>query len=351
MKLSKPYPGLYKDKDRQGRDRWRLRLPGRKSVTIKGPFGSPEFAESYRAAIEGETDRRRLPGKHGSFNALAASYLRSAAFSKLAPDTRKSRRYWIENFLTQYGSFPVAALERRHIKKLIDAAPAGKARNLLSMMRVLMALAIEEGIRGDDPTAGLKRPRLSAEGWHTWTEAEIDQFEAKHPIGTPARQAFALALHTGQRAADLIRMGRQHISDGRINVVQQKTGKRLAIKLHPKLVTIMEATASDHLTFIVTENGKPYAHAQSFGNRMRRWCREAGLVGTPLHGLRKACCRRLAEVGCSVNEIASISGHKSLAEIERYTKAADQKLLAERAIARTTTYPRADRSYPQEKKS
>lgn len=350
MKLSKPYPGLYKDKDRQGRDRWRLRLPRRKSVTIKGPFGSPEFAESYRAAIEGEPEKR-LSGKHGSFDALAASYLRSASFSNLAHDTRKSRRYWIENFLTQYGSFPVAALERRHVKKLIEAAPAGKARHLLSMIRVLMTLAIEDGIRSDDPTIGIKRPKLSAEGWHTWSEAEIAQFEAKHPIGSSARLAFALALYTGQRAADLVRMGRQHVRDGRINVAQQKTSARLWIPLHEDLTEIIDATPSEHLSFIVTENGKPYAHAQSFGNRMRRWCREAGLTGTPLHGLRKACCRRLAEIGCSVNEIAAISGHKSLAEIERYTKAADQRIMADRAIARTTTYPRAEQSYPQEKKS
>jgi integrase len=63
--------------------------------------------------------------------------------------------------------------------------------------------------------------------------------------------------------------------------------------------------------------------------------KEAGLNGCPLHGLRKACCRRLAEAGCSTQEIMAISGHKSLSEIERYTKAADQKHMAERAIART----------------
>ena len=69
------------------------------------------------------------------------------------------------------------------------------------------------------------------------------------------------------------------------------------------------------------------------------------------HGLRKACCRRLAEAGCSAHEIMSISGHKSLAEVERYTKAADQKRMAERAIARTESYPRQDRPYPRTKKA
>ncbi|HEY9359509.1 MAG TPA: tyrosine-type recombinase/integrase, partial [Xanthobacteraceae bacterium] len=53
------------------------------------------------------------------------------------------------------------------------------------------------------------------------------------------------------------------------------------------------------------------------------------------HGLRKAACRRLAEAGCSANEIASISGHASLREVERYTRAADQARMARQAIART----------------
>jgi integrase len=52
------------------------------------------------------------------------------------------------------------------------------------------------------------------------------------------------------------------------------------------------------------------------------------------HGLRKAACRRLAEGGCSANEIASISGHASLDEVARYTKAADQARLARNALAK-----------------
>ena len=57
----------------------------------------------------------------------------------------------------------------------------------------------------------------------------------------------------------------------------------------------------------------------------------------PAHGLRKAACRRLAEAGCSANEIAAISGHASLREVERYTKAADQARMARNAMARGTS--------------
>ena len=113
----------------------------------------------------------------------------------------------------------------------------------------------------------------------------------------------------------------------------------------------MDATPSNQLTFLVTSFGKPYATANAFGHRMRLWAREAGLSGCSLHGLRKVCLRRLAEAGCTAPEIMAISGHKSLAEVERYIKSAEQTVMADRAIARTETYPRADQSYPREKKA
>jgi len=52
------------------------------------------------------------------------------------------------------------------------------------------------------------------------------------------------------------------------------------------------------------------------------------------HGLRKAAVRRLAESGGTTKEIAAVSGHRSLAEIERYTARADQAGLARSAIAK-----------------
>src|SRR5262249_27743377 len=170
--------------------------------------------------------------------------------------------------------------------------------------------------------------------WHTWTEAEIAQYEAHHLVGTMARLAFALALHTGQRSSDLIRMGKQHVSDGKIAVKQQKTGTSLKVPLHPELKGIIDATPSVNLTVLVSEKSKPFASANSFGQIIKGWAREAGLTGCPLHGLRKACCRRLAEAGCTAPEIMAISGHKSLSEVERYIKDAEQKRMAERAMAK-----------------
>jgi integrase len=50
------------------------------------------------------------------------------------------------------------------------------------------------------------------------------------------------------------------------------------------------------------------------------------------HGLRKAALTRLADAGCTTHEFAAISGHKTLSEVERYTKGADQARLARAAM-------------------
>jgi site-specific recombinase XerD len=112
-------------------------------------------------------------------------------------------------------------------------------------------------------------------------------------------------------------------------VRQQKTGAVLQIPIREELRQALDT--SEHLTFLVTENGKPFT-PNGFADWFRRRCDEAGLSQCSAHGLRKAQCRRLAEDGCTAHQIAAISGHKSLSEIERYTKAVDQVRLARQAF-------------------
>src|SRR5262249_50703562 len=152
-----------------------------------------------------------------------------------------------------------------------------------------------------------------------------------------ARLAEALLLYTGQRRSDVIRIGPQHIRNGKIHVKQQKTGKELRIKIHPELAAVMAATPTEHLTFLVTQQRSPFT-SSGFGNRLRHQCEAAGRPSAcRSHGLRKAAARRLAEAGCTPNEIASITGHQTLKEVSRYTAAADQERLADAAIAKMKT--------------
>jgi integrase len=181
---------------------------------------------------------------------------------------------------------------------------------------------------------------LKSDGWASWGEEEIAAFKSRHSIGSRARLALGLLLYTAQRRSDVLRMGRQHLRNGILEVRQQKTRAVLAIPVHPELQAILDATPTDNLTFLVTERGKPFAPG-SFNDIFRRWCEEADIPKqfTP-HGLRKAACRRLAELGCSASQVMAISGHRSLSEAEKYVRAADQRRLARDAIdTLTVAYP------------
>ncbi len=114
---------------------------------------------------------------------------------------------------------------------------------------------------------------------------------------------------------------------------EDKTGFELAIPVHPELRRIIDATPSNHLTFLVTELGAPFT-AAGFGHWFRERCNEAGLRRCSFHGLRKAAATRLANVGCDPIEIAAITGLASLREVQRYTETRDRKRAAGRAMTK-----------------
>jgi integrase len=172
----------------------------------------------------------------------------------------------------------------------------------------------------------------------TWTDDEIEQYRGHWRLGTRERLAFELALCTSQRRTDLAAMRWDHISKGRIAVTQSKTKVQLSLPIHPDLQAALDAMRGPRSGPLLPRTSRPKGKAlapESLGNLFAGWIDEAGLgKHCVLHGLRKACCRRLAEAGATETQIASISGHKTLAEVARYTKAANQGRLADDAMAR-----------------
>lgn len=82
----------------------------------------------------------------------------------------------------------------------------------------------------------------------------------------------------------------------------------------------------------MTQAGQPFASGNAFYNWFKDCAIKAGVQAKlGPHGLRKAAARRLAEAGCTPSEIQAITGHNTLSEVERYTREANQKLLAESA--------------------
>lgn len=325
-------------RDRHGNWHLRYRAKGAPTYYFKAKPGTEEFRAELDACRAGtpmaKVERTSAQTKPGSISALIAMYYGTPAYTGLAPSSKKTYRSTLERFRIAHGQKQVATIERKHIKAILGGmAPTPAAANkLLDRLHTLMALAIDEGWRKDDPTQGVKGYSKKTEGFHTWTEAEIAQYEATHPVGSKARLAFDLMLYTGQRRSDMIRMGRQHVAAGRIRVKQQKTGAVLSLPMHLNLVASIAAAPTGDLTFLVTEFGKAFSTA-GIGNKVRDWCNAAGLPHCTAHGLRKAAARRLAEAGASNQQIKAVTGHTTDVEVARYTAAADQAKLADQAMA------------------
>src|SRR5215472_485397 len=273
--------------DRDGRVHFYFRRAGYPRIRLPGLVGSAEFMAAYAAALGTEAtpigrDKRSKPG---SVSAAIAAYYSSQSFRSLSGGTPAKRRAILERFREDHGHLALAGMPKRFIVALLDTMEPHSARNWLKALRGLLRSCVEHELCREDPTLAIRIKVPKSDGHHTWTEPEILQFEVTHPIGSKARLAFALLLYTAQRRGDVVRIGRQHISE-----------------------------------------------------QFRKWCDDAVLPPhCTAHGLRKAACRRLAEAGCSANEIAAISGHKTLREVQRYTDAADQARLARNAMARTAT--------------
>ena len=294
---------------------------------------------AYNAALAAMTVREvgKAKSTPGTVSAAIAAYYQDNHFTSLAKGTQKLRRAILESFRAEHGDKRLAGLQKQHVAAILGAKKPFAARNWLTALRGLMQFAVAMGLIGRDPTADFEPAKAKTGRIHTWTEAEIEQFEAQYPVGSRARLAMALLLYTGQRRSDVVRMGPQHIRKGVLSVTQQKTRAELSIPVHPRLSEIITATECGHLAFLVTAAGGPFS-AAGFGNLFRHWCHEAGLPQCSAHGLRKAACRRLAEIGCSAPEIAAISGHKTLREVQRYIEEANQARLAKAAMRRLTEH-------------
>jgi integrase len=313
-----------------------FRRRGWPRIPLPGVVGSAEFMEAYQQALAAApvaigASKRSKPG---SISAGLAEYYGSQTFRSLTGGTPASRRAILERFREKHGHMPLATMPKQFVMALIDTMTPHEAKNFLVAFRHFARWGLERKLLRDDPTLSIQVKRPKSDGFRTWTEQEIAQFEAHWPIGSKPRLALALGLFTAQRRGDVVRIGRQHIRDGVRTVRKQKTGAALAIPVHADLAAIIAATLVGHLTLLVTQTGKSYG-ANDFSEMFRSWCDAASLPRhCVFHGLRKAACTRLADAGCTAHEIAAISGHRTLKEVERYTKGADQARLARAAMER-----------------
>jgi integrase len=332
-----------------GQAQYRLRLPGQKSIALPGLPWSPEFMAAHAAAMAGQT----VPAKQaaaigaartrpGTLNDAIVRFYAHELFTDLGRAHQMRHRQKLESFRQEItadnvprGERQLATLTHDRLAKIVKDIPSAHAqRHLLNALRSLMRFCKLTQLVQTDPTDGLKGKRRTAGGFKPWDESDIVRYRAHHALGTMPRLALELMLNTGARRSDAVRLGRQHIQHGRLTFKPQKTanvtGIVVNVKVHPDLQAAIDAMPPA-LTFLTNSYGKPFTVA-GFGNWFRDQCMAAGVMDVRAHGLRKAICIRLVAQGMSPHQIAAITGHKDLREIQVYADAFNRQHAGDQAM-------------------
>ncbi|QOT71934.1 tyrosine-type recombinase/integrase [Sphingobium fuliginis] len=319
-------------KDKCGRTRYRFRKKGLPQYLFRHDPGTPGFMEEYNSAKKAAPVIKTRHAE-GSFHVLIESYYRSKNWVRMMDSTKQARRGVIERFRAKHGDKPVNRLEARHVDRwMSDMADTPHAANTLRKALIqLMKHAILLGWRRDNPALVIDAIETDSEGFHCWTEEEIAQYDERWPLGTRERLAKELLLYTSLRRGDMVKVGRQHRNGGKLVLRHSKNRSDTIITILPPLAAALDSLDSEHLTYLVTQLGKPFT-AAGFGNWFRERCNMAGLPHCTAHGLRKAMARRLAESGATYLQGRAVTGHRSDAMFAHYAAKANATAMAEEAL-------------------
>jgi integrase len=326
-------PHLQRQVTRHGKAVWYVRMGKGRRTRIRATFGTPDFDAEYHAAI---TARPRPPSSNVAADTLAwliERYRETPAWLDLSFSTRRQREAILAHIIESAGKPPYAQITRATIVAGRDrrhGTPA-QARHFLETMRGLFRWATDAQLVKTNPTAGVADPaRPKNSGIPVWTEEQVAAYERRWPLGTRQRVWLDVLLYTGLRRGDAVRLGRQHVRNGAATIKTEKNDTEVTLPILPVLGETLRAGPCGDLTFIIGANGHPL-DKRSFGNQFRKACRAAGVLRSA-HGLRKVAATRAANAGATVAELEAIFGWSGGRMASLYTRAADRRQLARRAM-------------------
>ena len=262
--------------------------------------------------------------------ALRDLYLLSVEWKNLKPSSKRIYEQAL-GYADEFMDMDADKITRPMLLDYRDRTYGQKARCRLGLMIIfnLMQFGWDRGYCSNNPARGIRHlpPKV---GHPKWDMDEVGRVLAI--ADQKIKDAIYLALYTGQRRSDLIRMRWDNYDGTYIHLIQQKTAKPLAIPVHPVLKKELERMRQDGGDYILTTKTGLKWVGDYLGTALSRVAREAG-VEKSIHGIRKTTASVLAESGCTPFEIAAITG-QSLREVMNYTKTADQKAMARKALER-----------------
>lgn len=322
-------PYTYKNRKRLAtglwRDYWRFRRDGR-DTPLPGSPGDAAFHARYSELVADPRPTDATPERH-TFAWLARAYLGSTEFAALAEKTQDDYRNVLDNRLTPIlgterfdcVNRPAIKAIRDKVAKTLSARTAHKVKQVASL---LYTWAEQEDLLPANfvnPAMGIRKIKAKSKPIEIWSPEEIALFLANcdEAMKTPV----LLALYTGQRREDLVRMHWDAVQGDMIRVRQNKTGEPLSIPCHRDLRKHLAAITTRFKGPILRgKDGKPMTANQLSMALSRAVVLIDGMPHRTLHGLRYAAAGALEKAGCSVVQISSIVGHRTYQMAIKYAR-------------------------------
>jgi integrase len=276
---------------------------------LRGEPGTPEFIASYNEAVAA-----KIVQPCGTLLSLLLQYQDSGDFRSLADSTRRSYVPLIMRIEKSFGDFPLSALTDRRSRgvfmawrdQLALSTGRRQADYAWTVLARVLSWSVNRGLIAANPCERGGRLYRGSRAEKIWTADDEAAF-LKH---APAHLhlPLLLALWTGQRQGDLIRLPWSAYDGTHIRLRQGKTGARVVIKVGAPLKAVLDAASKRSTIILTNSDGKPWT-SDGFRASWGKACKAAGIVGVTFNDLRGTAVTRLALVGATEPEIATITGH------------------------------------------
>lgn len=243
--------------------------------------------------------------------------------SQYSAVTKKSRDAIYTRYIKAQGARPISTITTSDLEAALYAKGGFGALTDLKALRPVFKHLKRLRYIDHDPAADVNLDKPKSKGFPTANADDIEKYLKRWPTGTVQRRVFELGLLTGAARQDLAQIGPGDLNGPLLTFKRHKTQVETNVPVTPELRRLLDQTPKGAKTFITNSRGRPYKPA-SLGNLYGEAATAAGIVSR-LHGLRKAFCVYWAEQGMTTHQIATMAGHQTLSEVERYTKAADRK--------------------------
>lgn len=275
---------------------------------LRGEPGSPEFHASYNEAVA-----QKVTPPSGRLLSVLLAYQSSDDFLSLAPRSRVDYIGKIKIIEKEFGDFPLSGMtyvRTRGIFKTwrerLAIASRRQADYAWVVLARILSWGLDRGLVAANPCARGGRLYRGSRSEIIWTAADEAAFFGRAP--THLHLPLLLALWTGQRQGDLLRLPWSAYDGKHIRLRQSKGGARVVIRVGTPLKAALDAAVKRSTIILTNSDGKPWSQ-DGFRASWRKACAKAGIVGVTFHDLRGTAVTRLALAGCTEAEIATITGH------------------------------------------